>query len=123
MSPSGLGGDTEPKGPAVDLVELARNASSGGIAWSTATDDLNVNLVVLEPHASTPKHVNAQLDVLLVGVDGRGRVTVDEHRLEAHTGFCIVIGKGNSRVVEAGDEGFSYLLMHRRRPGLWPEPP
>jgi quercetin dioxygenase-like cupin family protein len=108
----------------VDLVQAARErGAEGGIAWSAVSEDLNLNVVVLGPGSAIPEHVNAQLDVVLVGVEGVGWVEIDGHRYRLGTGQAMVIPKGAKRVVAAEGERFAYLSCHRRRPGLMPEPP
>lgn len=108
---------------AVNLVELAETAPRGGIAWTSASDDLNVNLMVLEPRASIPGHLNASLDVLLLGTTGQGIVDINGVATKVRAGVCVLVPKGTRWSIQAGNEGFAYVLCHRRRPGLWPEGP
>jgi mannose-6-phosphate isomerase-like protein (cupin superfamily) len=104
----------------IDLRALAGGGS--GIVWSQATEDLNLNLMVLEPDVQIAAHVNAELDVLLVAVEGQGTIVIDERSEDVQAGQAIVIPRGARRSIRAGAERFAYLTCHRRRRGLWPGP-
>ena len=106
---------------AVDLPALAGASAAQGPVWSHAGDDLNANLVRLAAGESVGGHVNAEVEVLLVGVLGAGTVEVDGQWLRLGAGQLLIIPKGACRAIEAGDAGFAYLTCHRRRPALWPE--
>ena len=104
----------------VDLVTLARSDSVSRVAWAHGTADLNLNLVVLQPGEAIEEHINQEVDVLLVGIEGEGRVEIGgrPHRLRA--GQAVVILRGTSRSIRCPDRRFAYLTCHRRRSGLWP---
>jgi mannose-6-phosphate isomerase-like protein (cupin superfamily) len=103
----------------IDLLERARSADRR-LAWSGGSEDLNLNLLVLTTGETVEEHVNAEVDVLLVGVAGSGTVAIDgdEHRLTA--GQALVVPKGARRSIASTGERFAYLTCHRRRAGLWP---
>jgi len=105
---------------ATSLAELARTADADGIAWSKATDDLNVNLVVLSAGHAIAEHINSEVDVLLVGVLGNGRITVDGQPTELAANQPLVIPKGTARSITPLGDRFAYVTCHQRRPGLWP---
>lgn len=104
----------------IDLRTLV--GSGSGIVWNQASEDLNLNLMVLEAGGEIAEHVNAAVDVLLVPVEGQGVVAVDGSEEALHPGHIVLIPRGARRSIHAGSEGFAYLLCHRRRPGLWPQP-
>ena len=104
----------------VSLAELALAASQDGPAWSQTTDDLNVNLVVLRAGHSIAEHINREVDVLLVGIEGGGRVTIDGHASELNAGQLVIIPKGAARSTSPHGARFAYLTCHKRRAGLWP---
>ena len=108
-------------GEVVDLLAILRASTDQGAVWSHAGDDLNANLVRLEPGESVGGHVNGDVDVLLVGILGDGTVEIDGRWLRVEAGRLLVIPKGTARAIEAGEAGFAYLTCHRRRAGLWPE--
>jgi quercetin dioxygenase-like cupin family protein len=103
----------------VDLPAIAR-AADRRVAWSGASDDLHLNLVVLAPGDAIEGHVNAEVDVLLVGIDGTGTVDIDEELRTLGPGQAIVIPKGTRRAIAGTGERFAYLSCHRRRGGLMP---
>jgi quercetin dioxygenase-like cupin family protein len=105
--------------PVVDLPALARSAGQR-IAWAQQSDDLNVNLVSLAPWSQIDQHVNAAVDVLLIGVAGTGTVTVDAARHEVGPGQAILIPKGTARATASASDPFAYLTCHPRRAPLMP---
>jgi len=102
----------------VDLQEVAASAGDGpgGVLWTLQeSEDLNANLVRLDPGRGIGEHANDEVDVLLLGVSGSGAVLVDgeEHALEA--GRLVFVPKGSRRSIRSASEGFAYLTVHRRR--------
>jgi quercetin dioxygenase-like cupin family protein len=104
----------------VSLPEIAEAVRRSGPAWTGASDDLNVNLLVFTPGDGVGEHVNAEVDVLMIGISGSGTLTIDGMERSFHTGDAVLIPKGARRGTRAGDEPFAYLTCHRRRSGLWP---
>jgi quercetin dioxygenase-like cupin family protein len=100
-----------------DLNGLA--AAAGGREGSVWTleesGDLNANLVRFDRGGGVGKHVNEEVDVLLVGVAGSGfaRVSGEDHTLSAGTLVFVPKGAGLSTI--ALSDGFAYLTVHRRR--------
>lgn len=106
----------------IDLIALARGAE-GMPVWSQESEDLNVNLLVLGPGDGIAEHRNPELDVLIVGVDGEGSVTIEGEELALRTGQALVIPKGTRRSIRSSGDRFAYLTCHRRRGRLWPSAP
>jgi uncharacterized cupin superfamily protein len=100
-----------PDDGAVDLMAL----EGSGPLWGMASTDLNATLLAWPPGHEVAEHVNAELDVLVVVLDGRGSAIVDgvEHVLTA--GRALLIARGVRRRITAGDGGLRYLSVHRRR--------
>jgi quercetin dioxygenase-like cupin family protein len=98
-------------------VEAARGV--GGVVWKLPHEgDLDGNLVRLAAGRSIDEHVNDEVDVLVVVRAGDGELTVDgvPHAL---TGTALaLIPRGTRRSIAAGDDGITYLSIHRRREGL-----
>jgi mannose-6-phosphate isomerase-like protein (cupin superfamily) len=118
-----MSGDERETGtPVVDLPAIAR-AADRRVAWSGASDDLHLNLVVLATSDAIEEHVNVEVDVLLVGIEGTGTVTVDDDRQTLGPGQAIMIAKGAHRAIAGTCERFAYLSCHRRRGGLMPLKP
>lgn len=103
-----------------DLVELAAEGSARQPAWTQRSDDLNVNLLVWDAGRSVEEHLNAEVDVLLVGIRGEGVVAVDGLDCTLRPGQALLVPKGARRSIHAGSGRFAYLTCHRRRGGLWP---
>ena len=107
-------------GQMVDLDALVNAATAPGAAWTHQSEDLNVNLLVFASGEGVAEHVNAEVDVLLVGIEGTGAVTIDGTRQILWGGHAIVIPKGTNRGIQSMSDPFAYLTCHPRRGGLWP---
>ncbi len=105
---------------AVDVAALARTSEAVGPIWTDQSEDVNVNLLVLAPNEDIAGHVNAEVDVLLVGVAGSGVVEVDGIACSVGPGQVLLIPKGAQRAIRSGGDRFAYLTCHLRRAGLWP---
>ena len=57
--------------------------------------------------------MNAEVDVLLVGIAGTGAVTIDGTRQILSPGHAIVIAKGANRGIQSMSNPFAYLTCHR----------
>lgn len=105
----------------IDLIGRARNSEPCEPAWGLQTEDLNINLVVLDADGGIAHHTNTEVDVLLVGVDGAGYVEIEGQTRRVGPGQALVIPKGSVRSICCVADHFAYLSCHRRRAGLWPE--
>lgn len=108
------------EGPVVDLVARSTSAAAPGAAWTHQSDDLNANLLVFPAGDGVAEHVNAEVDVLLVGVAGEGIVALDGDRYVLRAGSALAVRKGARRGTRAVSDRFAYLTCHRRRGGLLP---
>jgi len=104
----------------VDLAVLAREDVARQPAWVSVSADLNANLLVFDAGGGVPAHVNAEVDVLLVGIAGAGVVEVEGTAHPLRAGQALVIPKGTRRAIRSAGGRFAYLTCHRRRAGLWP---
>ena len=104
----------------VDLPGLAWAETAPGAVWTHQSEDLNANLLVFASGGGVAEHVNAEVDVLLVGIAGEGVVDVDGTRRILRAGQALVIAKGARRGTRGLSERFAYLTCHRRRAGLRP---
>ena len=104
---------------AIDLLQFVGDGEKRP-AWSTSTEDLNVNLVVLDAGSGVDEHLNEAVDVLIVGIQGEGTLEIDGRIQTVEASQLVVIPKGSRRALCAGNEGFAYLSCHRRRPALRP---
>jgi quercetin dioxygenase-like cupin family protein len=102
-----------------DLSGLDRTGPTGA-AWSLPHGgDLDANVVLVQPGAGMAAHVNAEVDVLFVGLAGAGELTVGTQRHALHAGVLVHVPKGESRAITAdGAEPLVYATVHRRRAGI-----
>lgn len=124
LDPS-LAGRREPSGasapvrsPVVMNVDaLAAGAGpADGVVWSAPHDgDLDVNLVQLGPAGEIARHVNHEVDVLLVVERGEAVVTLDATAVSMGPGSVVLVPRGTARSIVAGGAGVAYLSVHRRR--------
>jgi uncharacterized cupin superfamily protein len=86
-----------------------------GPLWGLASADLNATLLAWPAGHEVAEHRNDDLDVLLVVLGGEGAAVVDgrEHVLRA--GTALLVAKGATRLIRAGDDGVRYVSVHRRR--------
>lgn len=90
-----------------------------GVHWTLrGSDDLNANLVHLEPGHEVGAHVNDAVDVLVVVLDGEGEVVVGAERHPLGPAVVAHVPCGARRAIHAGPSGLTYLTVHRRRGGL-----
>ncbi len=104
-----------------ELSTLSEGApQSGGAAWRLAEPgrQLDANLVRLAPGQRVDEHVEPDLDVLLCVVTGSGTVHGADGPHDLAEGTLLWLPHGSRRSLAAGDDGMSYLTVHRRRPGM-----
>jgi quercetin dioxygenase-like cupin family protein len=106
----------------LDLHALVARVPGQGPLWTYTGDDLNVNLVVWPAGAGVSEHVNREVEVLLIGVEGNGVVTVGGQEHAVNPGEILVIPRGAPRAIVSQSPRFAYLSVHRRRAGMWPAP-
>ncbi|GHB57191.1 hypothetical protein GCM10010347_29180 [Streptomyces cirratus] len=104
----------------LDAVIAEAPAGATGALWrlTEAGRVLDANLIRLPPGATIAEHREPVLDVLLVVVEGSGRLDTDDgpHGLRPHT--AALLSRNTRRSLTAGPEGIAYLTVHPRRPGL-----
>lgn len=103
----------------VDVGDLDWAGPSGAI-WSLPHGgDLDANIVVIRPGEGVGAHANVDVDVLIVGLSGRGVVTVDGETVQLRAGSLAHVPKGATRAIaQSGDDPLLYATVHRSRPGL-----
>jgi quercetin dioxygenase-like cupin family protein len=124
--PTGTGGSTGHQDPPVprilgDSLALTRRLpASGGALWKLAEPgrQLDANLVHLPPGQHVGTHAEPDLDVILLVVAGEGILGTAGQTLHLAEGAIVWLPHGSSRSIAAGDDGMSYLTVHRRRPGM-----
>ncbi len=107
-----------PSSMAVAVVDLGATDLAGppGVVWSLPSGgDLETNLVRLDPGGAIGSHVNDEVDVVIVVVTGRGRVVIDGVDHELHRDVLARVPRGARRELLTGEEGITYLSIHRCR--------
>ena len=111
-----------PGSPAADgPVDLLARSGTGPL-WGMASADLNATLLSWPAGHEVAEHVNAELDVLIVVLEGGGTASVDGEHHALAAGCALLIAQGASRRITAGDGGLRYLSIHRRRGPLQIQP-
>lgn len=111
--------ETESKLPVwVDLLAACQGTAHSGPQWAHECDDLDMTLLSWREGRHIEAHINREVDVILVGIEGVGVVTVDGEAHNIHPGVGLLIPKGGERAIKGTSERFSYLSIHRRRHGL-----
>jgi len=88
----------------------------GGVVWSLPDDgDLNANKVRLDAGHVIAGHVNDEVDVALLVLDGDGQLAVGGDTDQLAPGVFALVPKGSHRAITAGPTGVTYLSIHRRR--------
>jgi quercetin dioxygenase-like cupin family protein len=100
--------------PVADLLAL----HGTGPVWGAETEDLNATLLAWPAGGGTAEHVNGERDVILVVLSGSATVAIDGEPHEVHAGQALILEKGCSRRISAGQAGVRYLSVHRRRAPL-----
>ncbi|TCO19635.1 hypothetical protein EV652_11334 [Kribbella steppae] len=122
---SAVPGDPVPEQPTVrvlaDVNELVHDSPVvSGARWTLAEPgrQLDANLIHLPAGQRVDTHTEPDLDVVLVVVAGRGTVATPGGEQVVADGNIVWLPRGSTRSVAAGNNGLSYLTIHRRRPGL-----
>lgn len=110
--------DAETEQPRPGAVDLSAVDGAGGVVWSVSPDGFHTNLVVLDRGGSIAAHRNDGIDVLVVVLAGDGTATVDEVTIELAPTLALLVPRGATRSVAAGDRGLRYLTVHAQRAPL-----
>jgi mannose-6-phosphate isomerase-like protein (cupin superfamily) len=104
-------GETHGTGAPVDLCA----GTGSGPLWGMASHDLNATLLAWPADEAVAEHVNAELDVLMVVLEGTATVTIDAAAHDLRAPAAILVPRGTRRAIRAGADGVRYLSIHRRR--------
>ena len=97
-----------------EVVDLSAGTGSGPL-WAMASHDLNATLLTWPAGYAVAEHVNAELDVLVVVLDGVVTITIDGAPHELSAPAALLVPRGARRAIRAGASGARYLSVHRRR--------
>jgi len=100
------------------LSELAEAPT--GALWKLAESgrQLDANLIHLPAGHRVDTHTEPDLDVLLLVLAGDGTLTTPPDSQHMSEGALLWLPHGSTRSLTAGEDGMSYLTVHRRRPGM-----
>ncbi|MFI8193316.1 cupin domain-containing protein [Streptomyces sp. NPDC085946] len=100
---------------------LAAEPAGTGALWRLAEPgrQLDANLVRVPPHGHIGTHREPDLDVLLLVVAGDGTLGSAPGPQRLTPGSLVWLPHGSARSLTAGEDGLSYVTVHRRRAGLW----
>lgn len=92
-----------------------------GPVFSLESQDLDCNFLRFDRGEGVPLHINAQVDVAGVVLEGEGFLQVDGQQHHLTEGDFFYIPKGTARKLRSAGGPFAYLSFHSRRPCLMPE--
>lgn len=97
-----------------DAIDRVTKSSREGACWDTSSRDLDVNLVAWSRSHGVETHVNDGVDVLVIGIRGRGRLEIDGRSRPLLPGGIHLIPRGARRAIRA-ETRLVYLTCHPRR--------
>jgi mannose-6-phosphate isomerase-like protein (cupin superfamily) len=109
----------EPK--IINLFDVDTGSVRQGPVFSLESADLDCNFLRFDEGEGVPLHINAQVDVAGVVLEGEGFLQVDGRQHLLGDGDFFYIPKGTARKLRSSGGPFAYLSFHARRPCLMPE--
>ncbi|MGK4583970.1 cupin domain-containing protein [Kitasatospora sp. HPMI-4] len=114
--------DTDVPRLLADLAERVATASPDqrGALWRLAEPgrQLDANLVRLPADGAVEEHMEPDLDVLLLVVEGSGTLYSEGRSQPLTPGALAWLPHGSRRALRASSAGLAWLTVHRRRPGM-----
>jgi mannose-6-phosphate isomerase-like protein (cupin superfamily) len=105
----------------VNLFDVDSVPGDQGPAFSLESLDLDCNFLRFDNGEGVPLHINAQVDVAGVVLEGEGFLQVDGQQHLLVEGDFFYVPKGSARKLRSGGGHFACLTFHARRPCLVPE--
>jgi quercetin dioxygenase-like cupin family protein len=105
----------------INLLDIDEEAGRNGPQFSLEGPDLDCNFLRFDQGEGVPLHINAQVDVAGVVLEGEGVLQVDGGQQILNEGDFFYIPKGAARKLRSTGGPFAYLSFHARRPCLMPE--
>lgn len=103
-----------------DLKFLAGVSRASGPQWGMESEDLNATLLTWSQGQGIAEHINEEVDVLIVMVEGEVEVRIDGTVTRLIQGQMMAIPKGGSRSVKALTPRAAHLNVHKRRRKMMP---
>ena len=105
----------------VNLYELEVEPNLHGPVFSLESQELDCNLLRFDKGEGVPLHINAQVDVAGVVLEGQGFLQVDDQQHLLTEGDFFFVPKGSARKLRSAGGPFVYLSFLACRPCLMPE--
>jgi quercetin dioxygenase-like cupin family protein len=105
----------------VNLFEADTHPTVQGPVFSLESPDFDCNFLRFDNGEGVPLHINAEMDVGGVVLEGEGFLQVDGQQFVLTEGDFFYIPKGTARKLRSAGGPFTYLSFHPRRPCLRPE--
>jgi mannose-6-phosphate isomerase-like protein (cupin superfamily) len=107
----------------IAAADILHSATVQGAIWSHTSQDLNINLLRFTAGDGIDLHVNSEVDVVGVVVEGMGQLLIGSDSQTVEPGHIFIIPQGVPRAIRALSPSFAYVSCHRRRAGLMPQFP
>lgn len=104
--------------PVCDINALSFHGS--GPQWGQESEELDVTVLSWERGNGLEAHINHELDVVLVILQGAGQAYIEDQLIALHAGMVLLIAKGQVRAITSTSDRLTYASVHRRRPALIP---
>ena len=102
----------------INLFDIDDATAFQGPLFSLESADLDCNFVRFDKGEGVPLHINAQVDVAGVVLEGEGLLQVEGRQHLLAEGDFFYVPKGSARKLRSGGGPFAYLTIHPRRPCL-----
>ncbi|MEZ0324388.1 MAG: hypothetical protein ACAH95_00640 [Fimbriimonas sp.] len=103
----------------IDLPLLIKTVDSSGPLWGTESEQLDATLLFWRRGEGIARHVNDEVDVLIMFLKGSAVVSIGEQELVSTTGQVVLIPRGSERSLVALED-CAHLNVHQRRKKLSP---
>ncbi len=104
----------------IDPSALLLGATHDGPIWSLNSEQLNINLLRFGTGEGISPHINDEVDVLIIIIEGEGALTLGDKEHSIRTSEAALIPRGARRAIRCTSGTLAYLSCHRRRGGLMP---
>jgi mannose-6-phosphate isomerase-like protein (cupin superfamily) len=84
-------------------------------------EDLDYTLLHWLTGGGVEEHVNDEVDVMMIVLQGNGVVVVEGVAQPVTSGKALVLPKGSRRQIRSSSDDFRYLNVHKRRRRLMPD--
>lgn len=98
-----------------DLERKSGEDLGQGAIWGMESEDLDCTLVAWSKGEGVAPHVNDEVDVLMVVMEGTVHVELPEEDRRLSEGQLLLIPKGILRRIESHSDRVVYINVHKRR--------